>query len=113
MSNKTATFQHAVLLTVLASAASSKGLGNGLDLANAMTTVLIENEAVTLSLHLFSALSTQFVNTFELRGQLELQLKEAQSFNQEFGWCLAMDAGQGVAGSGADAGEAAAATTAT
>ena len=25
---------------------------------------------------------------FELRGSLELQIKEAQSYNQEFGWCV-------------------------
>ena len=81
-------FHLALLLPIVA---YGRGMSNGLDNANAMTSVLIDNGAIKLSLHLYNTHGTQNSSIFELRGDLELEINEAQAYNQEFGWCIAKE----------------------
>ena len=73
------------LLPILAHA---RGSENGLDYPNAITTVLIDNSDVKLQLHHYNKRSEEDPSIFELRGDLELELKTAAPVYQEFGFCL-------------------------
>ena len=76
----------AVLLPI---AILGKGINTGHDHRNAFTHVLIDNASVKLQLHMYNTQETDDSKTFELRGDLELAVLQAQSPYQEFGWCIA------------------------
>ena len=84
--NKTSfQFSIGVLLPILA---HGRGNETGLDSANAITTTLIDNSDIKLQLHHYNTKSGEDASIFELRGDLELELKTAAPFYQEFGWCI-------------------------
>ena len=82
------------LLPILAHA---RGSENGLDWPNAITTVLIDNTDVKLQLHHYNKRSDEDSSIFELRGDLELELKTAAPYYQEFGFCFGKVTGIGTA----------------
>ena len=68
--------------------ALGRGLNNGADSANAMTTVLIDSDEIKLQLSLYNVQSEQDKSVLELHGDLDLELKKAAALYQEYGWCL-------------------------
>ena len=82
-----------LLLVPIIPLALGRGLNNGADSANAMTTVLIDSDEIKLQLSLYNELSEQDKSVLELHGDLDLELKGAAALYQEFGWCLGPDDG--------------------
>ena len=77
-------FVTGTLLPVLALA---RGRNDGIDQANAFTTVLLDNDEYVLTLHNYNQKNLDLP---ELHGDTNLQIKPGSSNPsfQEFGWCI-------------------------